>query len=47
MARANAMLAAQMPIDEKRGRAQHLIDNSRTPEETRDQVRKLWPVISK
>jgi dephospho-CoA kinase len=47
MDRANAMLAAQMPIDEKRGRAQHLIDNSGTPEETRDQVRKLWPVISK
>src|SRR5580765_877566 len=40
--RARAIIAAQMPIDEKRGRAQHVIDNSGSREETREQVAKLW-----
>ena len=44
--RAQAMIAAQMPIDEKRRRAQHVIDNSGTRDHTREQVRKLWSEIS-
>jgi dephospho-CoA kinase len=40
--RARAMIAAQMPIEEKRRRAQHVIDNSGTREETRAQVERLW-----
>ena len=45
--RARAIIAAQMPIEEKRGRAQHVIDNSGTREETRRQVETMWPEISK
>jgi dephospho-CoA kinase len=37
------MIAAQMPIEEKRGRAQHVIDNSGSRDETRAQVEALWP----
>ncbi len=44
--RAQAMIAAQMPIEEKRRRAQHVIDNSGTRDRTREQVRKLWSEIS-
>jgi dephospho-CoA kinase len=40
--RARAMIAAQMPIEEKRGRAQHVIDNSGSREETRAQVKAVW-----
>ena len=40
--RARAMIAAQMPIDEKRRRAHHVIDNSGTREETRRQVEEMW-----
>jgi dephospho-CoA kinase len=40
--RAREVIAAQMPIDEKRARAQHVIDNSGTRELTREQVRSLW-----
>jgi len=40
--RARAMIASQMPIDKKREIAHHVIDNSGTPEETRDQVDRLW-----
>jgi dephospho-CoA kinase len=40
--RARAIIASQMPIDEKRGRAQHMIDNSGSRELTREQVEKLW-----
>src|SRR5438105_11623020 len=41
--RARAIIAAQMPIEEKRGRAQHVIDNSGSREETRRQVEAIWP----
>ena len=44
--RAQGMIAAQMPIEEKRRRAQHVIDNSGTRDHTREQVRKLWSEIS-
>ncbi len=44
--RALAMIAAQMPIEEKCGRAQHVIDNSGTREHTREQVRALWSELS-
>jgi len=40
--RARAMIASQMPIDKKREIAHHVIDNSGTREETRDQVDRLW-----
>jgi dephospho-CoA kinase len=40
--RARAIVAAQMPIEEKRGRARHVIDNSGTREETRRQVEQFW-----
>jgi dephospho-CoA kinase len=40
--RALGMIAAQMPIDEKRKLAHHLIDNSGTVESTRGQVERLW-----
>jgi len=43
--RAHAMIAAQMPIDEKRGRAQHVIDNSGSRDATREQVEKVWAEI--
>ena len=40
--RARAVIAAQMPIDEKRKRAHHVIDNSGTVEQTRHQVEEMW-----
>lgn len=40
--RAREVIAAQMPIEEKRRLAQHVIDNRGTLEETREQVAKLW-----
>lgn len=40
--RARAVMAAQMPIEEKRRRATHVIDNSGPREETRAQVEELW-----
>ena len=40
--RAREVIAAQMPIDEKRARAQHVVDNSGTAEFTRAQVERLW-----
>ena len=45
--RARAMIGAQMPIDQKRERAQHVIDNSGSRDETREQVKTLWPQISR
>ena len=44
--RARAIVAAQTPIDEKRKRAQHVIDNSGSLDATRDQVQKLWDEIA-
>jgi dephospho-CoA kinase len=41
--RAREVIAAQMPIDEKRRLAEHVIDNSGTTAETRAQVDRLWP----
>jgi len=40
--RARAMIAAQMPIEEKRKLAHHVIDNSGSREATRQQVEWLW-----
>lgn len=40
--RARAIVATQMPIEDKRDRAHHVIDNSGTIKETRDQVQRLW-----
>jgi dephospho-CoA kinase len=40
--RARAMIAAQMPIEEKRTFAPHVIDNSGSREATRTQVERLW-----
>jgi dephospho-CoA kinase len=40
--RARAMLASQMPIEEKRALADVVIDNSASLDETRDQVRRVW-----
>ncbi|HYM67524.1 MAG TPA: dephospho-CoA kinase [Patescibacteria group bacterium] len=40
--RAAAMIAAQMPIDEKRGLATYVIDNGGTKQATREQVERLW-----
>jgi len=45
--RARAVIAAQMPIDQKRERAQHVIDNSGSRDQTRQQVEALWPQISR
>ena len=41
-ARATAMIASQMPIDDKRALAQHVIDNAGTRDATRKQVDRLW-----
>jgi dephospho-CoA kinase len=40
--RALAMIASQMPIEDKRKLAAHLIDNSGTREATRGQVGRIW-----
>jgi len=40
--RARRMIAAQMPIEEKRKLAHHVIDNSGSVEATRKQVERLW-----
>jgi dephospho-CoA kinase len=45
--RARAIIAAQMPIEEKRDRAQHVIDNSGTREATRAQVDAQWVALAK
>ncbi|MGI8607630.1 MAG: dephospho-CoA kinase [Candidatus Dormibacteria bacterium] len=41
-----ARVAAQMPLDEKRSRATHVVDNSGSPVETRRQVEALWAALS-
>jgi dephospho-CoA kinase len=43
--RARAVIAAQVPIEEKRRRAHHVIDNSGTIEHTRAQVEQLWTTL--
>lgn len=43
--RARSMLASQMPIDEKRGLADYVIDNDGDVEETRRQVGEIWEKI--
>lgn len=40
--RARSIVAAQMPIEEKRRRARHVIDNSGSIDQTREQVQALW-----
>jgi dephospho-CoA kinase len=40
--RARGMLASQMPIDEKRNLAAHVIDNSGSLDETKAQVDRIW-----
>ena len=40
--RALAMIASQMPIEEKRELATHVIDNRGSRDETRDQVGRIW-----
>ncbi|HSS92927.1 MAG TPA: dephospho-CoA kinase [Candidatus Dormibacteraeota bacterium] len=44
--RALAMITAQMPIENKRGLAPHVINNSRSLEETRSQVEAVWKVLA-
>jgi dephospho-CoA kinase len=44
---AGGVIAAQMPIDEKRSRATHVIDNSGTKESTRTQVERLWRALTR
>jgi dephospho-CoA kinase len=39
---AQSILAAQLPIDEKRAYADYIIDNSGTPADTERQVQKTW-----
>jgi dephospho-CoA kinase len=43
--RARAVVATQVPIEEKRRRAHHVIDNSGTVEQTRAQVEELWATL--
>ena len=44
--RAHAMIAAQMPIENKRGLAHHVINNGGTREETLTQVRAIWKQLT-
>ncbi|HVC77384.1 MAG TPA: dephospho-CoA kinase [Candidatus Micrarchaeaceae archaeon] len=44
--RARKVVAAQMPIEEKRSRATHIIDNSGGPQATRAQVERLWEALT-
>jgi len=44
--RARAIIAAQLPIEEKRRRAHHIVDNSGTVEQTRKQVEEVWAQMS-
>jgi len=43
---ARARIAAQLPMEDKRGRATHVIDNSGSEAETRRQVEDAWRRIS-
>jgi dephospho-CoA kinase len=44
--RARAMIAAQMPIESKRGLAHHVINNSGAREDTQVQVRAIWKQLT-
>jgi dephospho-CoA kinase len=44
--RALAIIATQLPIEEKRRRAHHIVDNSGTVEQTRNQVEEVWAQMS-
>jgi dephospho-CoA kinase len=44
--RARSMIAAQMPIENKRGLAHHVINNSGTREETLAQVKAIWKQLA-
>jgi dephospho-CoA kinase len=44
--RAGEVIAVQMPIDEKRSRATHVVDNTGTRESTRAQVERLWMTLT-
>ena len=41
------MIAAQMPIEEKKMLAHHVIDNSGSREMTRKQVESLWKQLTR
>lgn len=43
---ARARIAAQMPIEEKRRRATHVIDNDGSPEDLREKVERLWSELN-
>jgi dephospho-CoA kinase len=43
--RARAIIASQMPIEEKRRLADHVIDNSGSEEATRNQLKSLWDLL--
>lgn len=45
-AEAERRVAAQLPIDEKRDMADHVVDNSGNPEQTRLQVEELYRTLS-
>jgi dephospho-CoA kinase len=45
-ARARAMIASQMPIDEKRNLAPHVIDNSGNRKATRQKVNRIWDELA-
>jgi len=45
--RARAMIAAQMPIENKRGLAHHVINNTGTREETQAQVKAVWKQLAR
>ena len=44
--RAHAMIAAQMPIESKRGLAHHVINHSGVREDTQAQVRAIWKQLT-
>jgi dephospho-CoA kinase len=44
---ARAMIAAQMPIEEKRALANHVIDNSGSRDATRNRVNEVWQDLAK
>lgn len=44
--RAREVIAAQMPIDDKRSHATYVIDNTGTRQSTRTQVERLWEALA-